>query len=1178
MSAVALQEVLARNTCLFAGAGAGKTHGLLTAALGLLAGAGPREPLAPARLCLLTFTEKAAAEMRERLRWRVEALAEGRATEAELDSAFAAQGRPPPQASFWRAVQAQLDMATLSTFHAYCARLLRQAPPGSPIPAAFELLGEEDALQLLVDTAEQTVLDALDAGDAEVEALCAQGELRGTGRGSGLLEHLVGTAVRLREEGQSALEVAVETPEAAGARLAEAVARAEGLVQRALPLALQASDEVAGTLQAALDVLHGLDADAPPERLARLEALAGALPRAGRNGLKDVLHAVRDALLDGALEAPGVASAYAGCRAVPHEATLRRLCAQVEGDYRTRLRRAGCVDFAELLLAARDVLRDEVGFRASAQARTGALLVDEVQDTNGLQLELVLLLAEARQGGPRPLAKNRAAVLALPLEPGFLYAVGDRKQSIYDFRGADVSTFATLAEKVVAEGGARAFLRDNRRSQPALLHVLNAAAAAALPPAAAPRDYEVVFRPEEDALLPVRPQVGPTRCVDALPVVSAGRGSGREAEADLLARWLHFLLSDAAPETVVEAGQLRRARGGDVAILLRSLSGLEAYRAALRTHHVPHRVLRELNPYAAPSALDAAALLGLVADPSDALSLAVVLRSPFVGLSDASVFRLAETGRLAASSLLKPPPRGLPADEGARFARFSLLLQRVQTLPLQLPSAELLELFWEGTGYRTALAAGPEPEETLSALVPVLALARRWDAGARGDAAGLARRLRVLAQQTVLGGARGVEEARAGDAVQLLSIHAAKGLQWPVVCVADLSTTGVRAPTDRLLLDRSLGLAFKPQGPLDAEPRRTPRWVAVQAELKRRDRAEAGRLLYVAFTRAQDRLILSGGGPSPEAWRNRLAPALAEKDVAAHVQQLQPEEIPVPAPPPPPPAEAEGALEGGLAELVRVRTPLRPSWEGLPLRAAALEDYGRCPRRHWLLHQLGLPPPPEDVVDASWVEALPARHRAARGRQLVALAAALPKQAWAAGVGDAHVAPQLAVLGLSLGEARALNLLGPLRALAATRALQEATHAPGPVSAAEFVLAVGGARLSARSPLGWQVKGVLHLLLLAPGAPPPLGLAAFPVALSVLWHAAAPKAPKRRVGLSFVDGPDAEPLWLDHPPLSTAALAEQLQSLLDAAGGLPPVQVRERCQALGCRFVERCHAGQPQLV
>src|SRR5208283_913941 len=119
------------------------------------------------------------------------------------------------------------------------------------------------------------------------------------------------------------------------------------------------------------------------------------LPRAGRNGLKDVLHAVREALLDGAPDAPGVASASAGYRALPHEATLRRLCAQVEADYRSRLRRAGCVDFAELLLAARDVLRDEVGFRASAQARTGALLVDEVQDTNGLQLELVLLLAEA---------------------------------------------------------------------------------------------------------------------------------------------------------------------------------------------------------------------------------------------------------------------------------------------------------------------------------------------------------------------------------------------------------------------------------------------------------------------------------------------------------------------------------------------------------------------------------------------------------------------------------------------------------------------------------------------------------------------------------------------------------------------------------------------------------------
>ncbi len=1175
MSQLPLGDVLARNSCLFAGAGAGKTHGLLTTALGLLAGAGSREALAPARLCLLTFTEKAAAEMRERLRVRVEALAEGRGSEPELEAAFAAAGRPPPAPTFWRAVQSQLDMATLSTFHAYCARLLRQAPAASGIPQGFELLGEEDALELLGDTAEQAVLDALDTGDADVEALCGQAELRGTGRGSGLLDFLVAAVVRLREEGQGAAEVAVGEAGQAAEQLRAAVASAEARLQAALPEAAAASDEVASTLEACLDVLQGLDGQAPPERLARLEALAGALPRTGKNGLRDALAAVREALLDGTLQLPGVVSAYAGCTAVRHEATLRRLCGQVEADFRAALRRGGWMDFAELLVAARDVLRDRLGFRASAQARAGALLVDEVQDTNGLQLELVVLLSEARDGGPRPVGSGHDAVLALPLEPRFLFAVGDRKQSIYDFRGADVSTFERLAEKVVAEGGARHFLRDNRRSAPALLRVLNAAAAAALPAVAAPRDYEVVFRPEEDALLPVRPQVGPEACVDALPVVAAARGTGREAEADVLARWLAFLLSPEGPETVVDTGRLRRARGGDVAILLRGFSGLEAYRTALRAYHVPHVVLREMNPYTASSVLDAGALLALLADPSDALSLAVVLRSPFVGLSDSALFRLAAKGRLDASVLRGPVPDGVAAEETERLRRFARLVQTVEGLRPPLPLAELLQLFWEQTGYRTAVAAGPEAEEALAALEPLVALARRWDAAGRGDVAGLARRLRVLAEQTNVGGARGVEQARAGDAVQLLSIHAAKGLQWPVVCLADLSTTGVRSPGERLLLDRRLGLAFKPQGPFDAEPRRTPRWAQVQAELKRRDRAEAGRLLYVALTRAQDRLVLSGGGPSAEAWRTRLEPALLQEDVAPLVRQLKPEDVP-PPPPPTPAAREEGhALEQALAEVARVRAPLRPVFEGVAVEAAALEDFHRCGRRHWLLHQVGLPPV---ATDAAWARQLPVRHRAARPGLLATLAGRLGSDAWAAGLPDGVLMPHLAVLGLSLGEARALGVLQPLRALAATQALRAAATGGARLSARELVLDAGEARLLARAALAWEQDGTQHLLSLVPGVPPPLGLLAFPVTLSVLWHAAeVHDAVPRRVGLCFVDSPDAAPRWVDAPPLSRAELGEAVHALLHVEDSVPLLQPRERCAALGCGFAVRCHPAPPGL-
>jgi ATP-dependent exoDNAse (exonuclease V) beta subunit len=142
------------SACVFAGAGTGKTHGLITECMRLLGGADREEALAPAKLCLLTFTEKAAAEMRGRLAARVAALAAGEASEPELAEAFAAAGRPVPPASEWRRVQARLSGATIATFHGFCAGLLRRAPAGSGTPPDFVLLDEEESLDLLEELAE----------------------------------------------------------------------------------------------------------------------------------------------------------------------------------------------------------------------------------------------------------------------------------------------------------------------------------------------------------------------------------------------------------------------------------------------------------------------------------------------------------------------------------------------------------------------------------------------------------------------------------------------------------------------------------------------------------------------------------------------------------------------------------------------------------------------------------------------------------------------------------------------------------------------------------------------------------------------------------------------------------------------------------------------------------------
>ncbi|MGZ5957653.1 MAG: UvrD-helicase domain-containing protein, partial [Myxococcaceae bacterium] len=272
------------SACVFAGAGTGKTHGLVTECLRLLGGADRQEPLPPAKLCLLTFTEKAAAEMRGRLAARVAALAAGEASEPELVAAFAAAGRPVPPASEWRRVQARLSGATIATFHGFCASLLRRAPAGTGTPADFVLLDEEESLDLLEELAERLVLERLEAEDASVEALCTDLDLRGLRR-SGLVELLVDQARRVRDHGHAPGGLVVTTTEDVARALADTGARARTLVEDALVRARAEGAECEPVLAAIADLLVGWGPDTALERAARLADLRDALPgRGGKNG------------------------------------------------------------------------------------------------------------------------------------------------------------------------------------------------------------------------------------------------------------------------------------------------------------------------------------------------------------------------------------------------------------------------------------------------------------------------------------------------------------------------------------------------------------------------------------------------------------------------------------------------------------------------------------------------------------------------------------------------------------------------------------------------------------------------------------------------------------------------------------------------------------------------------
>ncbi|HEY0095361.1 MAG TPA: UvrD-helicase domain-containing protein, partial [Archangium sp.] len=545
----------------------------------------------------------------------------------------------------------------------------------------------------------------------------------------------------------------------------------------------------------------------------------------------------------------------------PFEASFRSLLSQVEARHEEEFARRNALDFTALLVKTRDLLRDIPDYRRQVQERLGALMVDEFQDTNRLQLELVLLLAEKRDEGPRPVRPDERLVDVLPLEPAFLCAVGDRKQSIYEFRGADVSVFEVLAKKIESEGGVRDFLQHNRRSVPPLLEFFNRAFAGVLVGGeGGARPYEVVYVPKEDDLSAVRPERVSAPVVERLVLDDEELSTGelRAADAESVAKRLKVMLAPGAEPCVArEDGEgLRPARGGDVAMLFRTFSSLEVYRQALIRHGIPHRVLRGRGFYGAQEVLDLSSLLSLLADPEDALAFAAVLRSPLVGLSDAALFRLAgpeglslpAVERLGSSAL-----EGLPEGERVRLERFLTVLPELRRERDRLGVRALLQVALAATDYREALAGTPYAEQASANVEKLFALADRRDERGTGGCMNFARELQRLANEEPNESQADLLEAGDPRAVQLLTIHRAKGLEWPVVVVPALGSLR-RFSSGRALFERTHGLCLRPWMPDSLEKYRSPRYDQVKEELKRRETAEYRRVLYVALTRARDRL------------------------------------------------------------------------------------------------------------------------------------------------------------------------------------------------------------------------------------------------------------------------------------------------------------------------------------
>ena len=807
------QPAVVRRGCdvaVTAGAGTGKTSTLVARYLSLLA-----DGLDLRSVVAVTFTRKAAREMRNRVR-------------AEVRTYLERSGLEAAEREEWQKRYTELDAARIGTIHSLCTEILRAHPAEAGIDPRFEVI-EEGQVNILRGRAVDEAL-AWAADDEEAVTLF---ELLGERTLRRTLEVLVAS----HRETQQAIE---DLPDDLLHHWGQVLASRQesvlaGLLARqdwqcavetlTISEALDSGDLAELQRRAALGAINS--ATGPlASRLASFARLDGIGLGGGRRAswpggadqlaeMKGALRMLRDLWR---ANAP-----LLGLALTPHDDKLATAVSKLRAvlDYAGRRysslkdERDG-LDFDDLEHDALALLREHSDVRERWQREVRAILVDEFQDTNGRQRDLVALLNGAE---------------------GKLFIVGDAKQSIYRFRGADVTVFRDERESI-EERGAAYQLRTSYRAHQELVQGLNDLMLPVLGEEVDPeRPWAEPFAPllhhrEESSRGFVAPHI-------ELHLTVGSKGGGALDRA-----------ADAVVARIIEL----RSDGldfGDVAILCRASTSFSSYEDALERATVPFLTVAGRGFYGRPEIRDLLNALQALSDPADELALSGLLRSPAFALSDVALYRLCQArgNRGESLSLWHVLERGggdLSGLDGPRADRAVRLISELRSQIGRAPVADVLKALLDSTDYRAALlrAGQTRGARNVSKLL----------ADAHGSGiVGVGEFLEYVGRLRDSGTREGEARATAEGAVQIMTVHAAKGLEFPLVVLGDATYGGGGA--SGVLVDPDLGLLLPMK---DEEGDLAAVYSLGKARAADQEDAESDRLFYVAATRACEKLIISG--------------------------------------------------------------------------------------------------------------------------------------------------------------------------------------------------------------------------------------------------------------------------------------------------------------------------------
>ncbi|MFT5194537.1 MAG: ATP-dependent helicase/nuclease subunit A, partial [Candidatus Promineifilaceae bacterium] len=797
-----------------AGAGTGKTRTLVGRYLALLSDEVPLR-----NIVAMTFTRKAAREMRNRVRQEITAYLE----QPDL---------PEKERRFWETSQNRLDAARISTIHGICGEILRAHPAEANVDPRFDLLDETASALLMRDTVETTLAWAITA-----EAMAPLIEVLSEKELVELIESLLKNKddiadslvtfpkdgvlpvwqARLTAEKSATLSAILQKPE---------ILEAWDVLRSCVPL--DSNDKQGANRNLVVEFLT----QPLEQQLNTVDAVIGINFQGGsgkawsggtaeKKEVMAALKVIREPLKsDPILQISLNEADEAWANLIP---VIVELFVVLSRTFQQKKDQLEALDFDDLEKRAVELLENHPSVQKYWQSQVKALLVDEFQDTNERQLRLVRLLCQ---------------------EPGRLFIVGDAKQSIYRFRGADVTVFRGEEAAIETAGGQTISLDTSYRAHADLLDGMNQLLKPVLGEDGPHRKaYEAPFEK-------LNPGTKAAKNGVPHPHIEFHVALGNKAEAFPAAvRGLVGRLQD-----LVASSELG---WGDIAILCRSSGAFATYEDILDEVNIPYLTVSGKGFLDRPEIRDLLNALRAISDPHDDIALVGLLRSPACGLSDVDLFHLLN-GREKGQSLWNVVQTGIFWPAEVDQERLSWAFELIDGLNQQsgrMSAADIFKLFLDQTNYRAMLrSAGMS--RSLRNVSKLLADVHN------SELISLSAFLDAVIEMKDSGSRTGEARSTAKGAVQLMSIHASKGLEFPVVVLGDAGSSG-RNQTD-LLVYPQLWIMF-PGKQLGRDYVKSQKGKVGVVELaksleKAQADAEKDRLLYVALTRAEQMLFISGTG------------------------------------------------------------------------------------------------------------------------------------------------------------------------------------------------------------------------------------------------------------------------------------------------------------------------------